>query len=301
MSGFTFDQLEAFVAVVKKGSFSAAARSLNKDRSTVHQLVAYLEIDWNVTLFDRSSKFPQLKPEAKRLLQYAESFLAQRQEVQYIVDGLSRDLGAQELVVSYDPLMPRSLIIEAKRHIAQHYSRAAVHWLAQTKDVAIQALSAQQADLSLQFTTPRSKPVQGLSGINIGSLGFATYVTKGSALLQSQPCPLAIMQQQMSLVPESYMLAGLETMATYTSKMQRIGDVHLLVETLGDIAGSWAILPLSTAAPFVERGLIEACEVEYLVSPTAWPVTLVLRESSRDNVLNMAARNALIEGVKATI
>ncbi|GAL31458.1 transcriptional regulators LysR family [Vibrio variabilis] len=53
----SFDQLSAFVAVAEQGSFSKAARTLNKDRSTLHRQVAELEIDWGIELFERTGKF----------------------------------------------------------------------------------------------------------------------------------------------------------------------------------------------------------------------------------------------------
>ncbi|WP_407074468.1 LysR family transcriptional regulator, partial [Psychrobacter sp. CAL346-MNA-CIBAN-0220] len=53
---YSIEQLEAFVLTVNTGSFSSAARSLNKAQSVVSQHVINLEIDCNSELFDRSGR-----------------------------------------------------------------------------------------------------------------------------------------------------------------------------------------------------------------------------------------------------
>lgn len=74
---FSLEQLEAFVAAVEHGSFSAAARYLGKAQSRVSAAVANLEIDLGVTLFDRSGKFPVLTSEGERMLSTVRAVLYQ--------------------------------------------------------------------------------------------------------------------------------------------------------------------------------------------------------------------------------
>ena len=49
-------QLEAFVAVVREGSFSKAAKSLYRTQPAVSQIIQRLEEEIGQTLFDRSSR-----------------------------------------------------------------------------------------------------------------------------------------------------------------------------------------------------------------------------------------------------
>lgn len=71
------EQLEAFVVTVEKGSFSAAARELNKRQSAISQLISNLEIDLNYMIFDRSHRYPVLTEQGKTLLPFAQATLAQ--------------------------------------------------------------------------------------------------------------------------------------------------------------------------------------------------------------------------------
>ena len=72
---FSIDQLEMFSAVARQGSFSAAARAINKSQSTVSAAVANLEVDLGVELFDRQAKLPVLTPAGVQLLRQAELVL----------------------------------------------------------------------------------------------------------------------------------------------------------------------------------------------------------------------------------
>ncbi|MFC6573627.1 LysR family transcriptional regulator [Pseudomonas brassicacearum] len=62
LDGVSLDQLRTFVAAVDEGSFSAAARKLNRVQSAVSGWVSGLEDQIGVTLFDRSGRFPKLTP-----------------------------------------------------------------------------------------------------------------------------------------------------------------------------------------------------------------------------------------------
>ena len=55
---YNLDQLNMFVTAAKLGSFSACARKLGKVQSAVSQGISNLEIDLDVTLFDRSTRKP---------------------------------------------------------------------------------------------------------------------------------------------------------------------------------------------------------------------------------------------------
>ncbi|MFV3370286.1 LysR family transcriptional regulator [Pseudomonas sp. NY15435] len=69
------ESLQAFAEAACLGSFSAAARKLGKSQSTVSEAIARLEIDLGLTLFDRSSRQPQLTEAGHALLGRVEEVL----------------------------------------------------------------------------------------------------------------------------------------------------------------------------------------------------------------------------------
>lgn len=64
---YSFEQLRIFITVCETGSFSAAARKLNRAQSGISQAIANLEISINQTLFDRSGNIPELTSEGEAL------------------------------------------------------------------------------------------------------------------------------------------------------------------------------------------------------------------------------------------
>ncbi|MGB0903050.1 MAG: LysR family transcriptional regulator [Planktomarina sp.] len=69
------EQLRAFVVAEENGSFSAAARALGKAQSAISAAIANLEIDLDVTLFDRAGYRPELTQQGQVVLGYAKSVL----------------------------------------------------------------------------------------------------------------------------------------------------------------------------------------------------------------------------------
>jgi len=82
-------QLQTLAVVVETGSFSAAARRLQKAQSAVSSAIAELEIDLGIMLFDRSKRYPQLTSAGERVLQQALIINAQCQALSEFASGLS--------------------------------------------------------------------------------------------------------------------------------------------------------------------------------------------------------------------
>ena len=64
---FSLAQIEAFTSVAEQGNLTRAAKSLGKDRTTLSQLLVYLELDLGYSLFDRSTRPLALTDEGVRL------------------------------------------------------------------------------------------------------------------------------------------------------------------------------------------------------------------------------------------
>ncbi|WP_212626739.1 LysR family transcriptional regulator [Pseudomonas sp. PP3] len=94
--------LLAFVEAATQGSFSAAGRKLGRSQSTISAAVASLEIDLNLTLFDRSSRKPGLTPAGRVVLQRAEEILAATSRLEMTASQLSQGVEAKLTVALSD-------------------------------------------------------------------------------------------------------------------------------------------------------------------------------------------------------
>jgi DNA-binding transcriptional LysR family regulator len=111
LDGISLDQLRMFVTAASDGSFSAAARKLNRAQSAISHAVAALERALGVALFDRTQHLPRLTQSGQRLLGIArgivESTEALKIQARYLSEGPE-----SELSIVVDSMFPQDLMTE---------------------------------------------------------------------------------------------------------------------------------------------------------------------------------------------
>lgn len=105
LDGISFDRLRAFIATVDEGSFSAAARRLNRVQSAVSEAVGGLETQLGVTLFDRGGRYPRLTVEGAVLLSDARAVIGGVDGIKARAKGMAAGIEA-ELSVVIDVFFP---------------------------------------------------------------------------------------------------------------------------------------------------------------------------------------------------
>ncbi|WP_026621578.1 DNA-binding transcriptional LysR family regulator (plasmid) [Ensifer sp. WSM1721] len=117
----TLDQLQVFLTVVEKGSFSAASRALNRTQSVVSYTIANLEAQLRVELFSRSgTKRPQLTDAGRSILEDARRLLGDLDLMRARVRALSDGLEA-ELYVAMSGIVPSDIVVDVLHAFREHY------------------------------------------------------------------------------------------------------------------------------------------------------------------------------------
>lgn len=120
MDGLSFDQICVFLSIVEHGSFSAAARSLNRAQSAVTYSIRKLEDQIGAALFDRSEYRPVLTEAGRALLPRARRIGEEvglfRNQARGIAGGLEPELS---LIV--DPMFPTDFLVESLKAFQQRY------------------------------------------------------------------------------------------------------------------------------------------------------------------------------------
>ncbi len=149
----TKDAVQVFLAVLDKGSFSAAARSIGRVPSAVSMSIANLEADLNLELFDRRGREPvptaaaiALQAKARFMLQQFELWEAQAL-------ALSRGLESR-LSLAIAPELMASDWAGPLGQLAQRYSSLEVEVLAAPEDDAIRLLHEGRVQLAVVFESP---------------------------------------------------------------------------------------------------------------------------------------------------
>src|SRR3982751_4501574 len=120
LDGVSLDQLRTFVAAVDEGSFSAAARRLNRVQSAVSTWVSSLEAQIGVVLFDRSGRYPKLTPEGVLLLADARNVVSGVDTLKARARLMSAGLEA-ELSVVIDVFFPTAVFSAAAKAFASQF------------------------------------------------------------------------------------------------------------------------------------------------------------------------------------
>jgi DNA-binding transcriptional LysR family regulator len=169
LDGVSLDQLRTFIAAAEEGSFSAAARKLNRAQSAVSDLVGNLEGQVGVHLFDRSGRYPRLTPEGEELLIDARCVVAGVDRLKARARGMAAGL-EPELSAAIDVFFPIAAITASAKHFREKFPDTPLRLYVEALGGAFQPVIDGRASLAVVGTLPLMSP--GLTAERIGSVAM---------------------------------------------------------------------------------------------------------------------------------
>src|SRR3977135_4055281 len=120
LDSLTLDQIRIFLAVNDTGSFSKAAKQLNRAQSAVTYGIQKLEAQFGVSLFDRAAYRPALTEAGRALLprarRIAEETNAFRDSARSLASGLEA-----ELTIVLDSMFPMRPVVDALKAFTERF------------------------------------------------------------------------------------------------------------------------------------------------------------------------------------
>lgn len=120
MDGLTLDQIRVFIAVSEAGSFSRAAKALNRAQSAVTHAIQRLEAETGTPVFDRSAYRPALTEAGKALLVRAKRIAEEANGFRDQARSLARGL-EPELSIAIDPMFPMPIVVNALKAFSDQF------------------------------------------------------------------------------------------------------------------------------------------------------------------------------------
>lgn len=114
MDSLTLDQIRLFLTVVDEGSFSKAAKKLNRAQSAVTYGIRKLEAQIGLPLFDRAAYRPALTEAGRTLLSRARRISEETNAFRDAARSLASGLEA-ELTIVLDSMFPMPPVVELLR------------------------------------------------------------------------------------------------------------------------------------------------------------------------------------------
>lgn len=120
LDGVSLDQLRAFITTVDEGSFSGAARKLLRAQSVISDMIANLEGQIGVQVFDRTGRYPKLTTQGSVLLGDARSVISGVDFMKARAKGMSSGL-EPELSAVVEVLFPIAAITFVAKAFREHF------------------------------------------------------------------------------------------------------------------------------------------------------------------------------------
>ncbi|MGE7369122.1 LysR family transcriptional regulator [Neorhizobium sp. NPDC001467] len=144
----TLDQLQVFLAVAETGSFSAAARRLNRAQSVVSYTIANLEAQLEMVLFDRAGRQPKLTEEGGAMLADARRIVADLQVMRARAKSIKQGLEA-ELTMAISVMVPADAVVVTLREFRARFPSVALNLHVGELGMVMDMVSSARADVGL--------------------------------------------------------------------------------------------------------------------------------------------------------
>ncbi|CCN47420.1 putative Transcriptional regulator, LysR family protein [Vibrio nigripulchritudo MADA3029] len=276
---FTRDQIVSFCAVYECGSYSAAARRIGRDRSTVREHVTILEDSIGVELFDIEGRSAVPTNAAKQL--YPRGAAISRQIEEFEKAALnSFDQEILVLNIYHDAMIPSSLIAHIERNIRQQYPQTQLNWLHRSRQEAMEDLISGQAHLALMPIKMMVRPDKEVNFINLGRVPLSIYVGADSPLTKRSDVRITDLQIEKQYILENHSDTRLQG-AKVSPNSSIVSNNDVVIELLKH--NGWAALPDELATPFCQLGHISKIDCFEVASTINYNICVFFSPSLEHN------------------
>lgn len=255
MDDLTLDQIQIFLAVVDQGSFSKAAKTLNRAQSAVTYGIQKLEAQIDLPLFDRTAYRPTLTEAGHTLLLRARRIAEEANVFRDAARSLASGLEA-ELTIVLDPMFPMSTTVEVMRAFTKRFPTVPPRIYVETLGEASELVSAGTCAIGLinlafgNITAFKSLPLLTIDLIPVVASDHPLAIIEG-------PIQTQILQQHVQLVvtDRSALTAGRDygVLSARTWRLADLSTKHaMLVAGLG-----WGNMPSHTVQDDIAGGRLK--------------------------------------------
>lgn len=280
---FTLEQLTSFCAVYDHGSFSAAARNLQRDRSTIREHINSLEDNIDLELFTITGRKAIPTDTANSL--YFKAKVTLRHATEFKNSALA--VHQQELTcinIYLDILIPASLVLDIQMRAIKAFPHIQINWLNRSRKDSLQNIIEQKCQLAILPSIDQSYPEKQISYRNLGLVPLHIYARPDSSLSLLKQASIKDLQLSTQYISENHLQSGLD-MVKISPIHHIISNNDILIELVKN--HGWAILPAPFAAPYVAQKQLVEVNIEETVNTIKRSLALFFAADANENkVLN---------------
>ncbi|WP_417722584.1 LysR family transcriptional regulator [Salipiger sp.] len=245
----TLDQLQTLIAVAECGSFSAAARRVNRVQSAVSQAIQSLEDALQVQLFDRSQKLPRLTDAGTAILGDARRILSRTDSLRARARSISEET-EPEVRLAIEQVFPNEILIASLKDFHTRYPSVSVTLIGDGLGAPEQSL--EEGIASTAIYSPVS---DGMAGIQLRFFGNVPITVVAASSHPLARCAGPITQEsldehvQLILSDRSKRVRGVIMGARTWSFVDQFSRLDFVLNGFG-----WSLMPRHLARPHIDRG-----------------------------------------------
>jgi DNA-binding transcriptional LysR family regulator len=219
----TLDQLRAFLTVVEEGSFSAAARKLQRVQSAISAAMSNLESQLGVTLWDRTTKIARLTDQGQAVLSATRRILMEVDALRRLTAGMA--LGVEASVsLCVDALFPLSVLVDLCAEFAREFP--AVDLRVDTQVMSTVSALVLDGSASIGVVSPLGL-TQGLERKVIAPIRMIPVVGPQHPLAShAGPIPTKRLVDVIQIVLSERSGTGVADQAVLSPRTWRVADLH---------------------------------------------------------------------------
>ncbi|MBK9252548.1 MAG: LysR family transcriptional regulator [Proteobacteria bacterium] len=248
----SLDHLRILTAIVDAGSFSAAARQLDRSQPAISYGIAALEEQLGLTLFQRGKRKPILTPAGLAVLAYARRLCQLTDELTASASSLTAGLEGQ-FVLGVDTFFPEGQLAAALADLAESLPSVSIDVRVRSRDQVLRLVMDGQAALgvgAVDIAWPA-----GIEARDFGRVEIVAVVAPSHALARHVGrIPTGAVRDSLQITNRA---AGDEDetrdVSINSSRLWRVGSLSLQVELLRRGLG-WGYLPVHVAQGQIRAG-----------------------------------------------
>jgi len=273
----TLEQLRVLVAVAQTGSFSAAARRLNKAQSVISYSIANLEEQLGLELFERGHRRPKLTEAGRAVLSDATRIGRLVDELRARAHGLTAGLEA-EVGLVVDVMFPTDRLVAALEAFAGAFPTVTLRLRIEAMGAVLQLVLDRACGLGI--CGPHAAQIRDIERRMLGSTTLVPVAAPGHMLAKlAPPLPTAAFQDhtQLVLTDRSSLTEG-QDFGVLSPRTWRLGDLSAKHALLRAGLG-WGSMPEQMVSEDLRTGRL--VRLVHADQPSvAFPLWLIHRSDS---------------------
>ncbi|WP_394144777.1 LysR family transcriptional regulator [Vibrio atypicus] len=259
---FSYEHLASFCATVEEGSYSQAAKKLNKDRTTIREQIKALEDSYAVDLFEIQGKKAVATEEGEAVYRQAKLLVRNSEQLHTrMMDSYKTE--HTHFDIYHDILVPNQLILHLEQYISQAFPHIQVNWLHRNRDEIIERICTEKSALAIMQNRLVNSPEKAYDYINLGTDELSVYCRPTHPLTELTQVTIGDLELAKQYISENHYYTMPEVFHVSANR-RLISNNDVLIKLLQH--DGWAILSNSLVEPFVQAGKLTALPIKEMTN-----------------------------------